>query len=339
VFGQIKELSVEVCTWRNDKLGAISISFDDASYTQYEYAYPILEKFNFKASFSLVGEWTKDKPSYSSEPGIFKIKKMGWGEIKELNSKGHEICAHGYRHIKYSKESSKDTLIYQMKKIKDLIDSKISNKCTTLHYPYSSTSDSITTSAKQAGFLFARTGAESINSAIPDNMYLLGSKAIWSEDYPTINDFKSYINEAKGKWLILMYHHLFTNDSKEIGLLKDHKIQNTYSLLPSSFEKQMQLISNSNYWVAPIATIGKYIEERNHTKIKIRKIFDQLYIETSTDLDTSIYNERITIKIKSPWGKVKIYQECEVFKYDVKDSFIQLDILPGGITSDLQRIL
>lgn len=83
MFGQTKEYSAEVCTWKNNKPGAISISFDDGSYTQYEYAYPILEKFNFKASFSLVGVWTKDHPSFSSEPGVFEIKK--WDGMKLMN--------------------------------------------------------------------------------------------------------------------------------------------------------------------------------------------------------------------------------------------------------------
>jgi len=329
LIAQAEKYSYNICTWKNDKDGAISISFDDASYVQYKYAYPVLERFGIKASFSLVGEWTKDDPSDSSEPGIFDIKKMGWKNIIDLYQSGHEICAHGFKHVRYNRDASLDTLVNQMKKIKELIEAKVGNKCTTLHYPYSQTSESITLAANKAGFLFGRTGEEKINPASPQNMYLLGTKAIWSEANPTIDDLTSYIKEANGKWLIFMYHHLFEDDSKAMEVLRYHKIKNTYSLLPKSFENQMQIVFNSDYWVAPISTIGKYIEERNHTQIEMYKCFNRLEIKSNSDLDKSIYNEKITLKVELPWKKVKVYVGDKVLIYNVSSNYILIDFVPG----------
>ncbi len=321
--------SVKICKWKDDKAAAISISFDDASYVQYKYALPVLEDLGFKASFGLVGEWTKETPSYSAEPGIFEIKKMGWNEIREISKKGHEICAHGYKHERYSRRISSDSLIHQMKKIKNLIEKNIGSECYTLHYPYSQTSDTITYAAKKSGFLFARSGEEAINPSTPKNMQLLASKAIYNNEVPALKEFKNFLKEASGGWLILMYHHLFPDDSKEMGILRYHKIRNTYSLLPSTFKSQMNLIKNTNYWVAPISTVGKYIEERDNLKIESKKFFNIINIKTKINLDTSIYDERVTLKIGLPWKKASVFFEDKKYIFDVVEGYILLNILPG----------
>ena len=324
------KFSAEIATWYHDKPGAVSISFDDASYTQYEYAYPVLEKYGFKATFSLVGTWTHNQATYSAEPGYFEIKKMGWQEIKELHDKGHEIAAHGYEHKKYKKYASVNELTKQMKQVKDLIEKHIQSPVYTLHYPYSFTSDSIVAASKRAGFLFARTGNEAINPVTPANMHLLESKAIINNYYPDDSQFNEWLNQANGKWLILMYHHLFPEGSKEMKILRYHKVTNTYSLLPNTFQKQMQVLSGQNAWVAPIATVGKYVVEREHTKIKLRRFCHRLCIKVSTNLDTAIYNQPLTIKVKLPWKKVKIRKGKESYIYNVKNQTLLLDILPNS---------
>lgn len=331
IFAQNKtKFSAEIATWYYDKPGAVSISFDDASYTQYEFAYPILEQYGFKATFSLVGTWTHEKATYSAEPGYFEIKKMGWQEIKELHDKGHEIAAHGYKHIRYKKYASVQKLAKQMKQVKDLIENHIQSPVYTLHYPYSFTSDSIVAASKRAGFLFGRTGNDAINPVTPANMHLLESKAIINNHNPDETQFKKWLNQAKGKWLILMYHHLFPDDSKEMKILRYHKVTHTYSLLPDTFQKQMQALSGQNAWVAPIATVGKYVVEREHTKIKLRKFCHKLYIKTATNLDTTVYNQPLTIKVKLPWKKVKIRKGKESYMYNVKNQTLFLDILPNS---------
>ena len=321
--------SVIVCKWKGDKTGAISVSFDDASYVQYQYAVPILEEMGFKASFGVVGVWTHENPSYSAEPGIFEINKMGWNEIRELHRKGNEICAHGYKHERYNQDANIDSLVFQMKKIKTLIEKNIGDECITLHYPYSHTSDKITNAAKKAGFLFARSGEEEINSSSPNNMQLLVSKAIYNNDTPNHEEIKSILDETKGKWLILMYHHLFPDDSKEMNILRYHKIKNTYSLLPSTFKSQMQLINNYNYWVAPISTIGKYIEERDNLNIETHRFLNKIDIKTNTSLDTSIFNEKITLKIELPWEKVEVTKDKMTHFQNIKNGNFLIDIIPG----------
>lgn len=325
-----KKFSAEITTWYQDKVGAVSISFDDASYTQYEYAYPVLEKYKLKATFSLVGEWTHDKPTYSAEPDIFLIKKMGWQQIKELHQNGHEIAAHGYKHQKYGKRLPKIILTQQMRQIKNLIESKINAPVYTLHYPYSFTSDSIIAAAEESGFLFGRTeGKENVNQYKLNNKYLLVSQAILNDTTPNENEFAQWIKQANGNWLILMYHHLFPQGSKEMNIMKNHNVKNTFSLYPDTFEKQIKTVAASGYWVAPIAVVGKYIVEREHTKIEMRMFCNTIKIKTFTTVDTTIYNQALTVKVKLPWTKISVEGSENDGDYKVKNSELLIDILPG----------
>lgn len=325
-----QDFSAEICTWKYDKSAAVSITFDDASFTQYEYAYPILSKYHFKATYSLVGEWTKEQPSYSSEPGIFKIKKMGWQQIRKLHKAGNEIASHGYRHQRYGKRLPLDTLVSQMKKAKRLIESHIDDTCYTLQYPYSFTSNKITLAAKKAGYWFGRTGSETYNNATPENLFLLKTKAILSDTIPALQEFDNWLQQANGKWLILMYHHLFPKGSKEMHILNYHKIQHTYSLLPDTFDKQMQSLSNFNYWVAPVKTVGKYVVERQNTQIKVHRCLGRFVIKLQSELSNK-YSEALTVRIKVPWEKVKVKMNGRENIYYSEQGKLLLEALPNSI--------
>jgi len=334
---EISSEGVKFCTWFQDKEGAISISFDDACYTQYEYAFPILEKYNLKATFSLVGEWTHNTPTYSSEPNNFEVKKMGWNEIMELHQKGHEIAAHGFIHQKYDNLLPKEQIVRQMKDVKELIESKILSQTYTLHYPYSFTSEKIITAAKEAGFLFCRTGMDSINNANPKNMNYLDSKAILNNNTPDSTQLCKWISDAKGKWLILMYHHLFPENSKEMNILNAHQVKNTYSLYPKTFESQINLLVRSNYWIAPIVNIGKYVMERNNTKIQILKHRRKIVVTTNTEMDTSIYNQPLSIKIKTSWEKVVIKGSLNDGVFETTNNYLIITVLPRKSITILKK--
>ena len=324
------DFSATFTRWYNDKPGAISVTFDDASYTQYEYAYPVLERYKIKATFSLVGEWTHDNPSYSAEPGIFEIKKMGWRQIRELSRNGHEIAAHGYVHRKYGKRTNTDILAEQMTKIKSLIESKLKKPVYTLHYPYSFTSDSIISAAKKAGFLFGRTqGTKKYNTPDSIDFYLLASRAIMNDTNPGIKEFVDWVNNTKDNWLILMYHHLFPKGSLEMNIMQNHNVINTYSLYPATFESQMSILASSDYWIAPVAKTGKYIKERKHTKIKLRKHCRTIKIKTITDLDPEIYDHPLTVKVTLPWKRVRVKGSENDGIYKVVNNQLLVNVMPG----------
>lgn len=73
----------------------ILITFDDGYYSNYEYIYPILKKYNIKASIFIVTD------NIGKE--INGIKYLGWTECLEMQESGLvEIFSHSKRHIFYN---------------------------------------------------------------------------------------------------------------------------------------------------------------------------------------------------------------------------------------------
>jgi peptidoglycan/xylan/chitin deacetylase (PgdA/CDA1 family) len=322
------KIKAEFTAWYQNKAGAISLSFDDAGYSQYAFAYPLLEKYGYKGTFSIIGQWTEDDAADFAESGFFDIKRMGWKQLNELQQHGHELSAHGMVHEKYDKFAPVPELADKMKEIKTLIESKTEAQVFTLHYPYSYASGNIPPAAKEAGYLFGRTGLDTINSALPPDMFLLGSEAVLNGTLPDSAMFSRWITEAGNKWLILMYHHFFTANSKEMSIMQSHEVEYSYSITPGEFEKQLEMISGSGYWVATISEVGKYIIQREYNEIMVSVRKKKIDIQVGSSLDNTVYNQPMTIEVVIPWKKVKVSGSIHDGVFDTIGKKIFIDILP-----------
>ena len=74
----------------------IIIHFDDGYYSNYEYIYPILKKYNVKVSIFIVTDNVGKK--------IDKIQYLSWNECLEMQNSGLvEIFSHSKKHVFYDK--------------------------------------------------------------------------------------------------------------------------------------------------------------------------------------------------------------------------------------------
>ena len=92
----MKELNEANCGEKNLPNKPIVITFDDGYYSNYEYIYPIIKKYNVKVSIFII----TDKIGQE----IDGIRYLGWNECLEMqNSSLVEIFSHSKRHVFYDK--------------------------------------------------------------------------------------------------------------------------------------------------------------------------------------------------------------------------------------------
>jgi len=276
----------------NNKDAAVSITFDDASLGQYKYAFPILKKYNLFATFGVVGDWLCDTSKSFSEDGYTFYKRMSKSNILALWARGNEIAWHGMKHKPYSSKLDWNRLNKQMTKELNFVNSYFSPAdITTIFYPYSKTQGKVQLATKSSGFLFGRSGTEKYNDISDLDYYVLNSFATYNDSLPNTKGFNKIINDAKGKWCILMYHHIIPDTAAIRKEYKRHNIKDNYAVTPEVFDNQMHIISQKNYWVATLKEIGMYMMQKEHSEI----IIDDTFITIECDLDATIYNHEMTV--------------------------------------------
>ena len=322
------ETKFKLTDWYENSNGAISLSFDDASMTQYTEGVPILDKYGIKATFALVTEWEQENPSMSAETGNFAIEKFGWKQARELIEKGNEIASHNYYHVKMD-TIPEDRVLQMMKDSKEITEKNTGHPVYTFVFPYSSTKSFLFPLTVQAGYLFARTGTDQINSNDIVDFKKLATVAIYSENNPTPYDFDQTIINSRNHWLILNYHHIFPDDSKEMGLLRYHNVQNTYSVTPAMFERQMRIARNSGFWIAPISYIGRYIMQRENSNLEITDHGDRILLKVNCSLDRNTFNLPMTVEYTTGNKVVKVINSQNDGVYNPRENKIYLEVLPG----------
>lgn len=111
------------------------ITFDDAYENVYTFAFPILEKLGFTATFFVIKDYVGKINTWDVSPGDIRIYHMNETQILALHAAGWEVASHGCRHwmmtllddAELQKELS-ESKIY----LENLIHAKVSTFC----YPF-----------------------------------------------------------------------------------------------------------------------------------------------------------------------------------------------------------
>ena len=140
----------------------VHLTFDDGYRDNYSKAFPILKKFNFKATVFLI----------TSRVGM--LGYLNWQQIKEMESSGiFSFESHSHTHPRHSttqptKEELGNDLLISKKIIKENLKKETKHFC----YPYGEYDNLYVSALKEAGFLTGLTLNIGLN-AIGQNPYLL----------------------------------------------------------------------------------------------------------------------------------------------------------------------
>ncbi|MDO8734521.1 MAG: polysaccharide deacetylase family protein [Elusimicrobiota bacterium] len=140
----------------------VHLTFDDGYRDNYSEAFPILKKFNFKATVFLI----------TSRVGM--LGYLQWQQIKEMESSGiFSFESHSHTHPRHSTtQSTKEELINDLLISKKIIKENLKKETKHFCYPYGEYDNLYVSALKEAGFLTGLTLNIGLN-AVGQNPYLL----------------------------------------------------------------------------------------------------------------------------------------------------------------------
>lgn len=202
--------------WKKTPL--ITLWFDDAWYTQYSVAFPVLEKHKMKAALAVTTGLVQGE-SY-----------MTWPQIRRIDHKGWEITSHSTSHNCEPNKLSVSQIEHELHDSQRIL---AEQGFPTDHYvtPCGAQNSTVLNKAKHY-YLSLRTSESKINPLPVKNPYQLFSHVM--RNTTTIEDMASWIEQAKTEkgWLIITFHQI-DNEHRE------------FAVTPELFEQIIVLLEES----------------------------------------------------------------------------------------------
>jgi hypothetical protein len=283
----------EITDFYMDKPAAVSISFDEQSYSQYLYAYPELKKYELTATFSIIPQWDENK-HFTKKYNDLSISRMGKNEWKILKNKGFEIAALCKANPDWDLLRKKYTQIRTLH-TQSKIKSKISKR-----------------------YIFIRNNTLNTYNGI--EYQYISSMVPEKELYQTLQ-------QSKGKWSIINFKNIY-KDTLSIQKLDSMSVEKNFVPL-EKFKRQIRLIRNSDYWIDTEQNIFKYLFEKQNTKLNIKKFGDITFLQLETGLNSSDYDFPLSIRYTTSAKSIRVSSSQSDGVYNNRKGSIIINVIPG----------
>jgi len=277
---------VSVATWQEDKMGAVSFTFDDGLRGAFEHGAAELESAGLKGSFYIFTDTTI----------IYDGELASSGLVRTYRELGHEIGSHTTNHsnLGFLTEAGDTDSIEEVLALSvELLNERFDQNTTSMSIPFGSFRHG-TLEQISKHFYSARSSQFGYNLATPYDFYALRSWPILSTSYPDYVDNLLATAESYGTYLPLMYHNMVDEAFDEAG--------DIYNYRREFFRETVQDALSRNLWIDTHERIYKYIRERNALKISQVDLIgeDGFSFIASDGLADSVFNVELTLKIHLP---------------------------------------
>ncbi len=265
---------VTVCTWRDNKKAAYTLTIDDGVPKPTPVMAKIFSDNNVKATwYPVVKDWTD------------------WNMWAELVKAGHEVGSHTRTHprLKDLTEAQKTAEIIESRTIMEREIGKLvpGYKCLTFAFP-GGFADADQASLDMAGktYVAAKRGW-GINPTSPE---LNGYKSQGSRTATPLSELNGWVDEAlkTGGWQTETHHGI-----EGVG---------GWEALPLEvFEEHVKYVAGKRdqLWIDTAAEIARYIRERDSASVKV--VTDspkELVLDLTDKLDDATFDVPLTLKVR-----------------------------------------
>jgi hypothetical protein len=260
-----------LCPFYNNQPGAVSVSFDQAVYSQFEQALPILQKYNVSAAFGLVPAYLEDSPGLYPGPEGEPFRRLGLEEVNEMRQQGHQLALQlETEEVNVEKALSKGEHLFSR----------------LVHLTY--TSDEVPTSLTKGEDIFIkklpiRIAKERLSGGL--SYYNIPASKI------ALDSLEEILDSRKNDWIILNYERVAGEGLSDSG--KNSTASEVVSR--SRFEKQLRLARNKGFWLAPEWDVYRYMKQKEGSQLKTVRYKDLLFVSIEHKLDRSVFNHPMSL--------------------------------------------
>jgi len=281
---------VTIATWKDDKQGAISFTFDDGYRGAFEHGGAELEAAGLKGTFYI---FTDTSVIYDGELASTSL-------VREYKDRGHEIASHTTNHSNLgllTESGELDSLNQVLSASVEVLNERFDQYTMSMAIPFGSFRYETLDYISQY-FYSARSSQYGFNLATPYDFFALKSWPILSTTSPAYVENLLSIAESYGTYLPLMYHDITDEPFDEDSLI--------YTYNRALFSETVQSALNRDLWVDTNERIYKYIRQRNALKILQMECGDMnaqpghFSFEADDGLADSIFNVELSLKIHVP---------------------------------------
>jgi peptidoglycan/xylan/chitin deacetylase (PgdA/CDA1 family) len=165
---------------------SIVITFDDGYRSFYEIAYPILKKFDFKATLFVYTDFVGNSKN-----------ALTWEQLHELKADGYEIGTHGASHNDLTKREEGESdpaylerIYNELVRPKAIIDERLGQDTVYIAFPYGSYNHKILQLCEQAGYTLGLSVERGSNPFFADPLALKRNQVLKK-------DLKDFITRLK----------------------------------------------------------------------------------------------------------------------------------------------
>lgn len=266
--------------------------------------------------------------------------QLTWEAVKTYASQGHEFASHTVTHPRLAVLTAPN-IIYELEKSKEEISRQLGEKYTfSAECPYGTEDERVMSYAYKVYPALRNRMPENyldeINRASATLPGTLTAKYVqWQRGATTKTPLllmKSWVDTVcahQNHWLVLVFHGV---DGVGWEALPHELLDEYFGYIRQHDDKA---------WIASFADVTRYMRERMNATAKSNNNKDNISIELTHTLDTSLYDLPLTLKTYVPqdWTQVKLRQGEKTFTInsavDEKGRFVIYQLAPNKGSCEL----
>jgi peptidoglycan/xylan/chitin deacetylase (PgdA/CDA1 family) len=158
----------------------VVLTFDDAYENFYEYAYPVLQKYQFPATVYAISSLIGQSAIWLSDDGFEAPPLMDAARLREIKAGGMEIGSHSVSHVRLAEQTT-ERIKEEVKRSKFELEDSIGESVIHFCYPYGSHDLRAVEAVAEAGYLSATTCERATATAADDPLSLPRKAVAWGD--------------------------------------------------------------------------------------------------------------------------------------------------------------